>query len=83
MTLLQQPAKTRPTAKSGRMAGAGLKGSERADAAPAYTASPGSRAATSAAAQNIATVPERCSSPGPPPPPLPRRPPPTQPAEEL
>lgn len=42
------------------------KGSERAEGTPAYIATPGSRTAASATAQNIATVPGRCSSPGPP-----------------
>lgn len=41
-------------------------GSERAEEALSYTATPGSPAASSAAKQNIATVLERSSSPGPP-----------------
>lgn len=51
-TLLQQPAKTRPTAKAGCMAGAGegeraRGGSKRAEKAPAYTATLESRDAAS------------------------------------
>lgn len=64
ITLLQQPEKTRPTAKAGCI-GAG-KGSERAEEAPAYTAIPGNRAAASSAAQRIASVPARRCPRGPP-----------------